>query len=120
MNYAIKYYGKNDFGYPEKWPSRVQPTDSKSLPTGFDVLRTEEEYKAHVDSLKGAADAVSAAIKSAPALAEKADADAKEALLKQLESASDTWSSMSSTDKFNVIKLMVQLFPFVARKLLAK
>ena len=120
MNLAIKFYGPNAQGYPEKWPARVQPTDAKSLPTGFDALLSEEEYKAHVESLKAAADAVSAAIKAAPALAEKADADAKEALLKQLESASGTWSSMSVTDKFNVIELMVQLFPFIARKLLAK
>lgn len=120
MNLALKFYGPNAKGYPEKWPMQVQLTDAKTVPAGFDALMTEEEYKAHVAGLKAAADAASAAIKAAPALAEKADADAKEALLKQLESAGGNWSSLSITDKFNVIKVMIQLFPFIARKLLAK
>lgn len=118
--FALKFYGQNAKGYPEKWPMQVQPTDAKTAPVGFDVVMTEAEYQAHIANLKAAADAASAAIKAAPALAEKADADAKEALLKQLESAGDNWAALTITDKLNVIKVMIQLFPFIARKLLTK
>lgn len=52
---AVRFYGANDVGLPEAWPSECR-VGVEVLPAGFDALMSEEEYREHCSALQSSVD----------------------------------------------------------------